>query len=208
MAYISKPALRHPSLACNAVGFTRDLRSEEDLCDEAYEALPTSGRGVVVQSALAHARIAWGRACGKRDAAAWEQLGQLATPDGLSAYRMLTWRLTEAEVDLRAVAEYMLSPAGPEVGATEATLVAKGKELWAGKLECSGCHEVEAGKAGTGPTLAGRGTPAWIARVTRNSAEPDLYGDRAEMPKFAVKLRAAQIEALAGFIAEQRKDTQ
>jgi tetratricopeptide (TPR) repeat protein len=89
----------------NAVGFTRDLRSEEDLCDEAYEALPTSGRGVVVQSALAHARIAWGRACGKRDAAAWEQLGQLATTDGLSAYRMLTWRLTEAEVDLRAVAD-------------------------------------------------------------------------------------------------------
>ena len=129
---------------------------------------------------------------------------------GTKAHNTMEPLAVEAASDeeLRAVVEYMLSLAGPEVGATEATLVAKGKELWAGKLECSGCHEVEAGKAGTGPTLAGRGTPAWIARVIRNSAEPDLYGDTAEMPKFADKLSAAQIEALAGFIAEQRKDTQ
>lgn len=110
-----------------------------------------------------------------------------------------------SDEELRAVVEYMLSLSGPEYGATDAALVASGAALWASKLECSGCHEVEAGKSGTGPTLAGRGTTAWIGRVIRNSAEPDLYGDTAEMPKFADKLSAAQIEALAAFIGSQRE---
>ena len=109
-----------------------------------------------------------------------------------------------SDEQLRAVVEYMLSLSGPELGATDATLVASGKALWDGELECSGCHEVEAGKSSVGPTLAGRGTTAWIARVIRNSAEPDLYGETAEMPKFADKLGAAEVEALAEFIASQR----
>lgn len=104
---------------------------------------------------------------------------------------------------LRAVVEYMVSLSGPEMGATDATLVAAGKALWDGPLDCSGCHEVEAGKEGAGPNLAGRGSVAWIARMIRNPAEPDLYGESAEMPKFADKLSAAEVEALAGFIAAQ-----
>jgi ubiquinol-cytochrome c reductase cytochrome b subunit len=47
---------------------------------------------------------------------------------------------------LAAVVEYMRALSGPELGATDAALVAKGKELWDSELECSGCHEVEAGK--------------------------------------------------------------
>jgi ubiquinol-cytochrome c reductase cytochrome b subunit len=109
-----------------------------------------------------------------------------------------------SDEQLRATVEYVLSLSGPEVGPTDAALVATGKALWNGTLECSGCHEVEAGKADTGPTLAGRGSPAWIARVIRNSAEPDLYGDTAEMPKFGDKLSAAEIKALAEFIYAQR----
>lgn len=108
-----------------------------------------------------------------------------------------------SDEQLRATVEYMLSLAGPEVGATDAAMVATGKALWDSTLDCSGCHEVEAGKSGTGPTLAGRGSAAWIARVIRNSAEPDLYGDTAEMPKFADKLTPAEIEALAEFIRSQ-----
>lgn len=110
-----------------------------------------------------------------------------------------------SDEELRAVVEYMVSLSGPELGTADATLVATGKTLWESKLECSGCHEVEAGKSGTGPTLAGRGTTAWIGRVIRNSAEPELYGDTAEMPKFGDKLSPDQIEALAGFIASQRE---
>ena len=40
--------------------------------------------------------------------------------------------------------------------------------------------------------------------MIRNSSEPDLYGDTAEMPKFADKLTPAQVDALAEFIVAQR----
>jgi ubiquinol-cytochrome c reductase cytochrome b subunit len=109
-----------------------------------------------------------------------------------------------SDEQLHEVLEYVLSLQGPEAGTTDAAMVAKGKALWDSKLECTSCHEVEAGKSDTGPTLAGRGTPAWIARVIRNSAEPDLFGETAEMPKFADKLSPEQIKALADFIFSQR----
>lgn len=107
-----------------------------------------------------------------------------------------------SDADLAAVVEYMISLGGPELGAADAGLVAKGKELWEGdKLECASCHEIKPGESGTGPNLAGRGTVAWIGRVIQNSGAPDLYGDTAEMPKFEGKLTPAQIEALAHFVA-------
>lgn len=109
-----------------------------------------------------------------------------------------------SDAELAAVVEYVRSLGGPELGTLDAGLVAQGKELWAGKLECSSCHEIEAGKDSTGPTLAGRGTAAWIARVIQDSSAKDLYGDTAEMPKFAGKLSPAEIEALAQYVAEQR----
>ena len=105
---------------------------------------------------------------------------------------------------LRDVIEYILSLEGPEAGPTDAAKVERGKKLWNGTLECTSCHETEAGKSDTGPTFAGRGTPAWISRIIRNSSEEDLYGDTAEMPKFADKLSADEIKALAEFIYAQR----
>lgn len=102
--------------------------------------------------------------------------------------------------ELKAVVEYVVSLGGTGE-ATDAGLVQRGKELWEKKLECSSCHEVEAGKDSTGPTLAGRGTAAWVARIITDSSQKDLYGDTAEMPKFGAKLSPAEIEALARFVA-------
>jgi mono/diheme cytochrome c family protein len=104
--------------------------------------------------------------------------------------------------DLKGLVEYVVSLAGTGE-ATDAALVARGKELWDKKLECSSCHEIEAGKDSTGPTLAGRGTAQWVARVITDSAQKDLFGDTAEMPKFAGKLAPPEIEALAKFVAER-----
>lgn len=108
---------------------------------------------------------------------------------------------TEAVSDeeLKAVIEYVVSLSGSGE-ATDAELVKRGKELWDTKLECSSCHEVEAGKDSTGPTLAGRGTAAWVARIITDSSQKDLYGDTAEMPKFGGKLSPQEIEALAQFV--------
>lgn len=108
---------------------------------------------------------------------------------------------TEAASDeeLAAVIEYVVSLSGT-TASVDAALVSRGKELWDKKLECSSCHEVEAGKDGAGPTLAGRGTAQWVARIISDSSQKDLYGDTAEMPKFAGKLTPEQIEGLAQFV--------
>lgn len=110
-----------------------------------------------------------------------------------------------SDEELAAVVEYLISLSGASAAASvDAAMVARGKELWDKKLECSSCHELEAGKDSTGPTLAGRGSPAWVARIIRDSSQKDLYGDTAEMPKFADKLTPEQIEALAQFVASRK----
>ena len=106
--------------------------------------------------------------------------------------------------ELRALVEYVYGLMGPEAGPIDAALAERGKALWDDKLECSGCHEVEAGKESAGPALGGRGTLAWLQRAIADTSAPDLYGEGAEMPKFGAKLSAAEIEALAGLIARQR----
>jgi ubiquinol-cytochrome c reductase cytochrome b subunit len=113
---------------------------------------------------------------------------------------------TEAASDeeLAQVVEYLVSISGAGAAASaDAAMVARGKELWDKKLECSSCHEVEAGKDGSGPTLAGRGSAAWVARIIKDSSQADLYGDSAEMPKFEGKLTPEQIEALAEFVVSR-----
>lgn len=113
---------------------------------------------------------------------------------------------TEAASDeeLAAVVEYLVSLSGASVAAsTDAALVSRGKALWDDKLECGSCHEVEAGKDSAGPTLAGRASAAWVARIIVDSSQKDLYGDTAEMPKFADKLTPEQIEALAQFVVSR-----
>ncbi len=109
-----------------------------------------------------------------------------------------------SDEQLRAVVEYVVSLAGPQAGPTDAAMIATGKALWENTLECSSCHETEPGKGDTGPTLGARGTPEWIARVIRDSAAPDLFGDTAEMPKFGTKLTPEEIKSLADFIYAQR----
>ncbi|MBK8266744.1 MAG: cytochrome b N-terminal domain-containing protein [Nannocystis sp.] len=111
------------------------------------------------------------------------------------------------EEELMAAVEYVLSLRGDEAGALDAGLVKRGQALWEEKLECSGCHEVEAGKEGTGPTLAGHGSRAWLERMIVDPTAVDLYGEGAEMPKFGAKLSAAEISTLAGLIAVERADT-
>lgn len=127
-----------------------------------------------------------------------------AVPAAASGVTDATAGAAVPDDQLRQVIEYILSLEGPEAGPTDAALVAKGKALWNGTVECTSCHETQAGQSDTGPTLAGRGSLAWITRIIRNSSEPDLFGDTAEMPKFAEKLSAEEIKSLAEFIISQR----
>lgn len=108
---------------------------------------------------------------------------------------------------LGAVVEYLVSLRGDSTP-VDAALVAKGRTAWEDDLDCSGCHETKAGADGDDtPVLGGRGTAKWVARVIRDSSQPDLYGGAAEMPKFEGKLSDAEIEALAEMIASQGRES-
>ncbi len=104
---------------------------------------------------------------------------------------------------LEAVVEYLvqLSGSGEEV---DATLAEQGKALFIDELDCNGCHEVEPGVDGGGPNMHGHGSAPWVARVIRDSAQPDLYGSDAKMPKFADKLTDDEISDLARFVVARR----
>lgn len=108
-----------------------------------------------------------------------------------------------SEEQLHAVVEYLWQLQGePDV---DASLAAEGKTLWADELDCNNCHEIEAGAEGSGPTVLGHGSAAWVARVIRDSSKPDLFGESAQMPKFGEdKLDEEALTALAAFVVAQR----
>jgi ubiquinol-cytochrome c reductase cytochrome b subunit len=113
-------------------------------------------------------------------------------------------KLTDEQ--LAATVEYVVSLMNDETMAPDATLAAQGKALWADELDCSNCHEVEAGKDNEGPNLFGHGSQAWVERVIRDSSAIDLYGKKAQMPKFTGKLSDEEITALAAFIVARRAE--
>lgn len=109
---------------------------------------------------------------------------------------------------LDAIIEYLLKlradgEAEPDRSLYDAALADKGASVWE-DADCSGCHEVEKGADGMGaPVFWGRGTRAWIADVIRNSSQPHLYGDEAEMPKFEGKLSDEEVTTLADYVYRQ-----
>lgn len=82
--------------------------------------------------------------------------------------------------------------------------IARGKALWNDELDCNNCHEIEPGKDNEGPNLYAHGTHAWVVRVIADSSAKDLFGEKAQMPKFKDKLSEAEIDALAAFVVAQR----
>jgi cytochrome c553 len=71
-------------------------------------------------------------------------------------------------------------------------------------LDCSNCHEVEAGRSAAAPNLLGRGSLQWITSVIQDSSQDHLFSSNAKMPKFASKLSEEEITQLAQFIHSQQ----
>lgn len=106
---------------------------------------------------------------------------------------------------LSAVVEYLVSlMEDPEMPA-DAELAKKGKKLWDDDLDCNSCHEVAAGEEGDGPNLWHHGREDWVVRVIKDSSKGDLFGKKAEMPKFEGKLSEEEIQALAALVVRQRR---
>lgn len=108
-----------------------------------------------------------------------------------------------SDEQLAATVEYVVSLMEPEQ-TLDAALVAKGAALWKDELDCNTCHEIDPGKDNEGPNLAGHGTLAWVERVIRDSSKADLFGSKAQMPKFQGKLSDEEIAALSAFVVARR----
>jgi ubiquinol-cytochrome c reductase cytochrome b subunit len=111
---------------------------------------------------------------------------------------------------LAAVVEYLMQLRAADGAAeglkVDAALAAKGKTLWDDELECNACHEVEKGAGGGAPNFYQRGSLAWIERVIKNPAGPDLYEDGAQMPAYEKKLSKESIASLAKLVHLQGLD--
>jgi ubiquinol-cytochrome c reductase cytochrome b subunit len=106
---------------------------------------------------------------------------------------------------LAAVVELIVATMGDEITPpADAALVARGRALWDGDLECSSCHELAPAAEGGAPNLHGHGTRAFVRRMLENPESPLLFGTSAQMPQFAGKLSEAELEALATWVAARR----
>jgi mono/diheme cytochrome c family protein len=99
--------------------------------------------------------------------------------------------------------EYVLSLSGAPPKDLDAAMAEKGAKVYDEVLDCKDCHEIEAGKGGTGPNLKGRGSLEWLASFISDPSQPHLFGGNSKMPKFSGKLNADQIKQLASLIHNQ-----
>jgi ubiquinol-cytochrome c reductase cytochrome b subunit len=139
--------------------------------------------------------------------------GMLTTPSGDAYFGRTKLAKTEeampeAEVtgaDLDALVELVYA----ETGATDvdATLVARGAELF-GEQPCGDCHERTGEESGSGPNLAGRGSPTYLRAFIADSGRARFFGDKHEMPRFADDLDPGEIAALAEWIGWLRTATE
>jgi ubiquinol-cytochrome c reductase cytochrome b subunit len=108
-----------------------------------------------------------------------------------------------SETQMAELVEYVLSLSGAPPKDLDAAMAEKGAKVYDEVLDCKDCHEIEAGKAGTGPNLKGRGSAEWLASLIGDPSQPHLFGGNSKMPKFSGKLNADQIKQLAGLVHSQ-----
>jgi ubiquinol-cytochrome c reductase cytochrome b subunit len=109
-----------------------------------------------------------------------------------------------SDEQLAALVEFILSLSASPPKDLDAALAQKGGAMFSDPLNCGDCHEVEAGKHGSGPNLAKRGSVDWIASVIRDSGQAHLFGENGKMPKFGAKLTADQVQRIAEFVYSQQ----
>jgi ubiquinol-cytochrome c reductase cytochrome b subunit len=107
------------------------------------------------------------------------------------------------ETQMAELVEYVLSLSGAPPKDLDAGMASRGAKVYDEVLDCKDCHEIEAGKGGTGPNLSGRGSEEWLVSMISDPTQIHLFGGNAKMPKFAEKLKAEEIKAIAQLIHSQ-----
>ncbi len=108
-----------------------------------------------------------------------------------------------SDAQLADLVEYVLSLSAAPPKDLDAGKAQKGAAVYE-SLDCSNCHEVEAGRSAAAPNLLGRGSVKWITSVIQDSSQDPLFSSNAKMPKFASKLAEEEIVQLAQLIYSQQ----
>jgi ubiquinol-cytochrome c reductase cytochrome b subunit len=105
--------------------------------------------------------------------------------------------------ELDALVEMVYAETGAD--GIDAALAAEGRDLF-DNGPCSDCHSLVGHTEGdTGPSLEGRGSVSYLADLIADAGQPRFFGKLNEMPRFADKLRADEINALAAYVASLRE---
>ncbi len=84
--------------------------------------------------------------------------------------------------DLDAIVEFVYSQTGAEK--VDQALAARGKELFDGDGDCSGCHEIDGKTGGDAPNLGGRGSVDSLAAFITDPGREHYFGEANDMPEF------------------------
>jgi ubiquinol-cytochrome c reductase cytochrome b subunit len=101
--------------------------------------------------------------------------------------------------DLDALVELVYAETGAKD--VDAKLVERGKVLFDGDGDCSGCHSIDGKAEGeTGPNLGGRGSAAMLTEFIARPDHPLWFGKANEMPTYYNKYNAMDRREVAEWI--------
>ena len=133
-------------------------------------------------------------------------------------------RSPEQADDVNAIVEFLASEANHGLEQFDAALVARGRALavdgsWNGALDgaaCTNCHaaigetfvEDATDDAGGYPDIRQYGSKAWLTAFLKDPGSVQFYGDKNQMPAFADKLSATELEHLTTWLTRTYEPTE
>jgi ubiquinol-cytochrome c reductase cytochrome b subunit len=106
------------------------------------------------------------------------------------------------DAERKALVEFIYSLSAPPDA--DRALAEEGKRLFE-QRNCDTCHELDGKTEGEGPNLLGHATAEWVKRLLKEPGSPLFFGEKNDMPSFARKLTAEELDQVAGYVAAQAK---
>jgi quinol-cytochrome oxidoreductase complex cytochrome b subunit/cytochrome c2 len=107
-----------------------------------------------------------------------------------------------AEPEIRRLADFLAALADhdvpPEAYPPE---LQSGRQLYE-KVGCESCHSLAPGEESAAPNLAGYGSPRWLRDFLKDPGSDLYYGKDNQMPPFAKRLSASELDAAVAFLRD------
>ena len=106
------------------------------------------------------------------------------------------------EPEMKALVEYVYSLGGDLKA--ETGLLAAGRKIFEDE-NCDTCHERDGKTEGEGPNLFRHASAGWVRGLLVDPGSVLYYSDGNDMPSFAKKLSAEELDKVSAFVASQRQ---